>query len=253
MKALSFIAVTSLAMTILSPHALLRAAEVRVLSTGAIGAALNELRPRFETASGHKLDIQYALPPALLAKIGAGEPFDVVILSLDVEGLIKQGKVTAVSRTVLGRTGVGVAIRQGAPKPDFGNADSFKRALLGAKSIATTGEGSSGRYVLTLLDRLGIANEVKPKIKSGESGSVPQLLTSGAVDFAVVGLPPVANAPGVEWLGWLPTELNSWVVFTGGVGSAAKEAKAGQALLDFLTTPDAVAVFKAKGLDPAPR
>src|SRR5262245_37046266 len=126
MKTLSLIAAASFAMAILSPLAPLRAAEIRVLSTGAIGAALNELRPRFESASGHTLNIQYALPPALLAKIEAGEPFDVVILSLDVEGLIKQGKVTAASRTVLGRTGVGVAIRQGAARPDFGTADSFK-------------------------------------------------------------------------------------------------------------------------------
>ena len=187
------------------------AAEIRVFSTGAISAALNELIPRFETASGHKLNIQYALPPAVMAKIDAGEAFDAVILSLDVEGLIKQGKVAANSRTVLGRTGVGIAIKQGAPKPDFSTSDAFKRSLLGAKAIATSGDGSSGRYVLTLLDRLGVGNEVKPKIKSGLSGSAPQLLTSGAVDFAVIGLPPVANQPGVEWLGWLPAELNSWV------------------------------------------
>ena len=98
----------------------------------------------------------YELPPALVKRVDAGEPFDVLILSYDVEGLIKQGKLAADSRTVLGRIGIGVAIHEGAPKPDFGSVEKFKRMLLGAKSFATSGEGSSGRYVDGLIDRLGI-------------------------------------------------------------------------------------------------
>ena len=164
----SFIATAAAAiMTILSHATAARAAEIRVLCTGAARAALSELAPQFERATGHKLIVQYDLPPTLIGKINAGEPFDVVILSHDVEGLIGQGSVVRDSRTVLGRTGVGVAIPQGAPKPDIGTVDAFKRALLDAKAIATSGEGSSGRYVLTLLDRLGIAEQVKPKLRSG--------------------------------------------------------------------------------------
>ncbi len=227
------------------------AAEIRVFCTGAARAAYEALAQQFERASGHKLVTQFDLPPNLFKKIDAGEPFDVVILSLDVEGLIKQGKVVAGSRTVLGRTGVGIAIPRGAPKPEFGTVDAFKRALLNAKAIATSGEGSSGRYVLTLLDRLGIAEQVKPKIKSGASGRAAELIAKGEVDFAVIGLPPVAGVPGIAWLGWLPDELQSWVVFTGGVGVTAKEADAGRALLRFLTSPAAVAVFKANGLEPS--
>jgi molybdate transport system substrate-binding protein len=225
--------------------------DVRVFVTGAARPAYEELAPQFQQATGNKLVSQFDLPPALIRKADAGEPFDVIILSYDVEGLIKQGKLVADSRTVLGRTGVGIAVRQGAPKPDFGSVEAFKRALLGAKAIATSGEGSSGRYVASLLEHLGIAAEVKPKIKSGGSGSAAQLVANGEVDFAVIGLPPVIGVPGVEWLGWLPPELNSWVVFTGGLNVAAKEPAAGRALLRFLTTPAAVAVFKAKGLEPA--
>jgi molybdate transport system substrate-binding protein len=228
------------------------AAEVRVLCSGAARAAYETIAPQFERASGHKLIVQYGLPPELTRKIDAGEPFDVVIMSFDVEGLTKQGKIAADSRTVLGRTGVGVAIRKGAPKPDISTVDAFKRALLGAKAIATSGEGSSGRYVLTLLDRLRIADQVKPKIKSGASGVAPQLVAKGEVDFAVIGLPPVVGVPGVEWIGWIPAELNSWVIFTGGLSVAAKEAAAGKAFLRFLTEPPAVAVFKANGLEPVP-
>lgn len=137
------------------------AADINVFVTGAARRAYDTLMPQFERASGHKLVNQYALPPDLIRKMETGEPFDVIILSYDVEGLIKQGKVVADSRAVLGRVGVGVAVRQGAPKPDFSTVDAFKRSLLDAKTIATSGEGSSGRYVASLIERLGIAEQVK--------------------------------------------------------------------------------------------
>ena len=143
------------------------------------------------------------------------------------------------SRTPLGRTGVGVAIAEGKRKPDFSTVDAFRRELLDAKAIATSGEGSSGRYVLTLLDRLGIAAEVKPKIKSGAAGDASRLIARGEVDFAVIGLPPLVGVPGVVWLGYLPAEIQSWLVFTAGISTAAKEPAAARALLSFLVTPPA--------------
>lgn len=120
------------------------AAEVNALVTGAARRAYETIVPQFERATGHKVISQYGLPPALITKIDAGEPFDVVILSYDVEGLIKQAQVVPDSRTVLGRTGVGIAIRQGAPRPDFSTVEAFKRALLEAKSFATSGRGPAG-------------------------------------------------------------------------------------------------------------
>jgi len=233
-------------------HGMAHAAEVKAFVTGAARGAYEELAPQFERATGHKLMAQYGLPPELIRKIDAGEPFDVIILSYDVEALIKQGKLAADSRTVLGQSGVGVAIRSGSPKPDFSTVESFKRALLNAKTIGTSGEGSSGRYVLTLLDRLGIADQVKPKIRSGAAGRSAELLAAGEVDFVVSGLPPLVGIPNIEWLGLIPAELQSFVVFTAGVSTAAKEADAGRALLRFFATPAAVAVFKAKDIDPAP-
>jgi molybdate transport system substrate-binding protein len=227
-----------------------QAAEVKAFVTGAARAAYQTLAPQFERASGHKLVSHFDLPPALVRKIDAGEPYDVIILSYDVEALIKQGKVVADSRTVFGRVGVGVAVRQGSPKPDFSTVEAFKRSLLNAKTIATSGEGSSGRYVASLIERLGIAEQVKPKIRSGAPGASAQMLSRGEVDFVVSGLPPLIGTPGIEWLGYLPEEINSWLVFSGGVGVNAKEAEAGRALLKFLATPAALAVFKANGLEP---
>jgi molybdate transport system substrate-binding protein len=227
-------------------------AEIRVFLTGAARGAWDILRPQFERATGHKAITVSALPLELVAKAEAGEPFDVIVLSLDVEGLIKKGKVEASSRIVLGQIGVGVAVRAGSPKPDFSTAEKFKQSLLSAKSIATSGEGSSGRFVAALIERLGVAEHVKPKIKSGGAGRSAELVAAGEVDFVVSGLPPLIDTPNIEWLGLLPPEINSFVLFTGGLSTAAKEPEAGRALLRFLTSPEAMAVYKTKGLDPPP-
>jgi molybdate transport system substrate-binding protein len=227
-----------------------QAAEVKAFVTGAARAAYETITQQFERDTGHKLVTHFDLPPALVRKIDAGEPYDVIILSYDVEALIRQDKVVADSRTVFGRVGVGVAVRQGSPKPDFSTVEAFKRSLLDAKTIATSGEGSSGRYVASLIERLGIAEQVKPKIRSGASGASAQMLSRGEVDFVVSGLPPLIGTPGIEWLGYLPEEINSWLVFSGGIGVNAKESEAGRALLKFLATPAALAVFKANGLEP---
>jgi molybdate transport system substrate-binding protein len=227
-----------------------QAAEVKAFVTGAARAAYETITQQFERDTGHKLVTHFDLPPALVRKIDAGEPYDVIILSYDVEALIRQDKVVADSRTVFGRVGVGVAVRQGSPKPDFSTVEAFKRSLLDAKTIATSGEGSSGRYVASLIERLGIAEQVKPKIRSGGSGASAQMLSRGEVDFVVSGLPPLIGTPGIEWLGYLPEEINSWLVFSGGIGVNAKEAEAGRTLLKFLATPAALAVFKANGLEP---
>jgi molybdate transport system substrate-binding protein len=229
------------------------AADVKVLCSNAIAPIMNELVPQFERATGHKLAIRYEFGPALSREIEAGVAFDVAILSLDVEGLIKQGKITAGTRAVLGRTGIGVGVRKGAPKPDISTTDAFKRTLLNAKSIAYSG-GSSGLYFLGLLDRLGIAEDVKAKLKPQAGGSVAKAVVTGDAEMVVVGVAVILMVDGAELVGWLPSELQTYVVFTGGISAAAKEAEAGRALLNFLTTPDAVAVFKAKGLEPgAPR
>ena len=227
-----------------------QAADINVFLTGAARRAYDTLAPQFEKATGHKLVTQSALPPDLIKKMDAGEPFDVIILSYDVEPLIKQGKLAAGSRTVFGQIGVGVAVQKGAPKPDFSTVDAFKRSLLNAKFIATSGEGSSGRYVAALLDRLGIADQIKPKIKSGGAGTSALLVSRGEVDFVVSGLPPLLGTPNIEWLGYLPAEINNWLAFTGGLSANAQQPEAGRALLQFLTTPAAIAVWKENGLEP---
>lgn len=229
-----------------------RAAEVRAFVTGAARPMVDLLAPQFERETGHKLIITSGLPPELVAKVEAGEPFDIIVLSYDVEALISRGLLEASSRTVLGQIGIGVAIHQGSPKPDFSTVEKFKQMLLNAKSIATSGEGSSGRYVASLVERLGIADQVKPKIQSGGPGRSAELVSNGEVDLVVSGLPPLLGKPNIEWLGLIPAEINNFLVFSAGLSTKAKEPEAGRALLRHLVTPEAKAVYKAKGLDPAP-
>lgn len=231
----------------MTPSAL--AAEVNVFVTSAAQRLYESLTPQFEQATGHRLVTRFGLPPELIRRMEAGEPFDVMILSYDVEGLIKQGRLAADSRILLGRIGVGVAVRRGAPRPDFSTVEAFKGSLLAAKAIATSGEGSSGRFVLALLDRLGIANQVRPKIRGGHGTGA--MLSRGEVDFAVTGLPPLIGLPDVEWLGYIPPEIQGWIVFSGGLNANAREPAAGRALLKFLTTPAALAVFRENGIDTA--
>ncbi len=226
-----------------------QAADITVFVTGAARRAYETLAPEFEKATGHKLTSQYGLPPTLIEKMNAGEPFDVIILSYDVADLVRQGRLAPDSRTVFGRIGIGVAVRQGAPKPDFSTVEAFKRSLIEAKAIATSGEGSSGRYVATVLERLGLADQVKPKIRTGGPGTSAQLVSRGEVDFAVSGLPPLIGTPNIEWLGYLPDEIQNWLYFTGGLSVNAKEPSAGRELLKFLTTPVAAAVFKENGVE----
>jgi len=229
-----------------------KAAEVRAFVTGAARPMFDLLAPQFERQTGHKLITTSGLPPELVAKVEAGEPFDVIILSYDVEALIKRGLLDPSSRTVLGQIGIGVAVHQGAPRPDFSTVEKFKQMLLDAKSIATSGEGSSGRYVASLIEKLGIANEVKPKIRSGGPGRSAELVSNGEVDLVVSGLPPLLGRPNIEWLGLIPAEINNFLVFSAGLSTKAKEPEAGRALLRHLLTPEAMTVYKAKGLDPAP-
>ena len=238
---------------VLSCAATARAADITVLSASASALVpiTNELFPAFERQSGHKLAVRSAFGPVLNREIDDGAAFDVAILSLDIEGLVKSGKIAKGTRVFLGRTGIGVGVRKGAPRPDVSTPEAFRRTLLGAKSVAYSGDGSSGNYFVGVLKRLGIAEEMKARLRPQVSGNSPaKAVASGDVELAVTGVSILVAAPGVDYVGALPPELQSYVIFTAGVSATAKEPEAGRALLRFLTSPESVAAFKAKGLEP---
>ena len=143
-----------------------------------------------------------------------------------------------------------MAVRKGAPKPDIGTIEAFKRALLAAKSVVRSAEGTSGVYFETLLDRLGIAEAMRGKIKLGPSGRVAELVASGEVEMAVQQISELLPVTGAEFAGPFPPELQLYTVFSAGVGTASKDREAAKAFINSLTAPAAVPLFKAKGLEP---
>ena len=227
----------------------IRAAEIKVIASNGVKEALHELAHAFERETGHKLVIAFGLATALKRRIEAGEAFDLAILpAAAIDDLIKQGKMDAGARAPIARSGVGIGIMKGARRPDIRTPGAFKRTLLSAKSITWAKEGQSGIYFAGLLERIGIAEQMKPKIVHATSGvEVGQLVAGGQVQLGVILVNELMAAPGVEVLGPLPPELQNYTVFHAGVGVGSKDSSAAKALIEFLTTPAAGAVFKAKG------
>jgi molybdate transport system substrate-binding protein len=228
------------------------AAEIKVLASNGVREALHELAPAFERETGNKLVFGFAGAAALKRRIEAGEAFDLAIIDrAGIEDLAKQGKVDGASRAAIARSGVGIGIRAGAPRPDIGTADALKRTLLAAKSISWAKEGQSGMYFAGMLERIGIAGEIRSKAQLvGSSAEGAKLVAAGKAEFAVGLLNELMIAPGVEVLGPLPPELQNYTAFHAGVGVGSKDSAAAKALIKFLTTPAAGAVFKAKGQEP---
>lgn len=226
------------------------AGEIKVLAGAFVRPVLEELGAQFERTTGHKLATKWVPGPAVRREVEAGEAFDVAISQADtMDHLVKAGKIDPGTRADLVRVGPGVAVRAGAPKPDIGSVDAFKRALLNAKSVATSPESASGVYLAGLPERLGIAAEVKPKLKS------PPVNTGGAFGAvargeAEIGFAAAAIVPGTDLVGPFPAELQMYQVFVAGVGTAAKETEAAKALVKFLTSEAAVPVIRAKGMEP---
>jgi len=227
------------------------AAEIKVLSGNGARAAVSELGTQFERATGHKVSIRFEVNPAVKRKIEAGETFDVAVLNPPVlDDLIKQGKIAADTRAVIGRSGIGVAVRAGTPKPDISSVPAFKRTLLSATSVAYPGEGASGKYFVGLVDRLGIATEMKPKMRPMPAEYNVEAVGRGEVELVVVVASRISGVPGVELVGPIPQELQTWIGFTAGVATAAKEPEAARAMIKFFTAPAAAPVLRAMGVEP---
>ena len=227
------------------------AAEVKVMAGTALVGAFGELVPQFERATGHKLVIQYGATGTFKRQVEAGEAVDLVIIGSEgVDDLIKQGKIAAETRVELARVGIGMAVRAGAPKPDISSVDAFKGALQNAKSITYAVEGATGTHLAKVLDRLGIAEQVKGKTQPNNPQRVPQALAEGEAELAIAASPQLVAARGVDFVGLLPSDLQSYFINVTGVVTAAKQPEAAKAFVKHLTTPEAAAVLKAKGMEP---
>jgi len=228
-----------------------QAAELRVLSGNGAKAAVRELCTQFERATGNTIKLHFEVNADLKKKIEAGEAFDVAVLNPPViDALIKDGKLVAGSRADIGRSGLGVAVRKGAPKPDIATAEAFKRTLLAAKAVAYPGKGASGLYFVSLLDRLGIKAEMQGKLKPMAAEDTVEVVARGEADMVVVVATRITGVPGVDLVGPIPKELQTKIGFAAGLSASAKERAAAQALIRFLTAPAAAATLRTNGVEP---
>jgi molybdate transport system substrate-binding protein len=225
------------------------AAEIKVLSTQATEDAYRELVPLFEQASGHKVTTIFTGTLDVQKRIAAGEAYDLIIMAGPaIDDFIKSGKVVPGSRTDLARSGVGVAVRAGAPKPDISSTEALKKTLFSAKSIGYS-TGPSGVYLAKLFQRLGVADAVKPKLKQTPTGVfVGGLVASGEAEIGFQQVSELSHFPGVDFVGPLPTEVQEITVFSSGLQVGAKQAEAANAWVKFLTAPAAAPAFTKRGL-----
>jgi molybdate transport system substrate-binding protein len=231
--------------------AVAHAADIKVLASTGVSSVLKELIPAFERASGHKVTITYDTSNIVMGRIKGGEGGDLVILTAPaIDDLAKQGKVVAGSRADLARSGIGVVIRAGAPRPDIGSAEGLRRTLLAAGSVTYTATGASGIYFAGVTEKLGIGREVKAKAKTPPGGHVAELVAKGEAELGVQMISELRGVPGAEYIGPLPGDLQMFTVFSAGLFNGAKEAEAARALVRFLTTPEAVKVYQAGGMEP---
>jgi len=242
--------ILSLAM-VLAPLAGARAAELKILAGGSMTASLNELGPQFERASGHKLTIVFDSTPNLIKAVTSGAPFDLGVVPVDVfKDAAARARFASGPTIDIARVGYGVAVRAGAPKPDVSTPDALKQTLVKAQSIAFVPESAAGAYVLRVFERLGIADAMKTKTKAQTApGEIAKAVARGDAELGVF-LTNVLIAPGVELAGSFPADLQQDLVFTAAVAADTKDAAAAKAFIDFLQTPEAAAVLKAKGMTP---
>lgn len=246
--------IVAVAVSLLLPS-VTQAAEIKLIASAALKAAYLELLPQFEMATGHKVTVAWSSSLVIQKRIAAGEDADLVVLA-DILGnslteeLIKQGKLVASSRTIFAKSGVGVAVRYGAPKPDISSADAVKQSILAAKSIAYSA-GASGTYLVSMLQKLGIYDQVKSKVATVKpSEPVGEVVARGEAEIGFHQVSELIPVNGIQYLGPLPAELQNITVYSGGIHSGTKETAAVTALAKFLTAPPATPVLRKHGLDP---
>ncbi len=230
------------------------AAEIKVLSSNATKTLLEEIAPMFERASGHKVTLGFGTSQQVSKRMREGEAADLAVVSPEaIDQLTKEGKVVPGSQVEIARSLIGIAARSGTPRPDISTPDALRKTLLAAKSVTfsdpATG-ATSGVHTAKLFERLGIADQMKPKYVLGDGSSTGPKVARGDAEMAIQQISALKPYSGIDIVGPLPAELQYVTILSAGIGTAGKSPDAVKAFIRFFDTPEAVAVIKAKGLEP---
>ena len=235
-----------------------QSAELKVISAVWMQPVMEDLGPKFERVTGHKLAIIFEPIALALKRVQGGETADVIVLPRQgIDSLVKDGKAAAGDVTAIARAGMGVAVRKGALKPDISSSESFKSAMLASKSINVSDPARGGvatAYIMKVFERLGISEEMKPKLvyaKIPGAAGIAREVANGEAEIALNQLQEFVPVAGIEIVGPFPSDLQLTTVFAAVIMAGARNAEASNALINFLRTPVATAVIRAKGLEPA--
>ncbi len=231
-------------------------AEIKLLSSTAMKTSLDELLPKFERETGHKVVPDYCPSPRVAKRIAEGEATDVAISNANaVAALVKQDKIVAGTPVDIAKSAMGLAVQKGASKPDISSVEGFKQTMLAAKSLGMSnpvGGGVSGAILIAAFERLGIMDAMKGKLTfgpGGPAGLIGFFLVRKEVEVGIQQMPELMAVPGIDIVGPLPDGIQSISVFTAGVSTGARDRDAAGALVKFLGTPEAAAVVRSKGLE----
>jgi molybdate transport system substrate-binding protein len=223
--------------------------EIKVMLSAAFKEAYLELLPQFERASGHKVENLWVPSVQMMARLKGGETVDLVILSAaSLDELRKAGFIS--DRTDLARSGIGIAVKSGARKPDISSGEAVKRAVLAAKGVAYS-TGPSGIYLMELFQRMGIAETIKSKVKQVQGEPAGGVVARGEAEIAFQQVSELLPVPGIDFVGPLPADIQQITVFSAGLHVKARQPDAARALVKFLKAPAAAPVIRRKGMEPA--
>jgi molybdate transport system substrate-binding protein len=227
---------------------------LRVLSSNGVRAVVESLVPDLEAAIGRKLNIEFSTAASLKERIANGEPFDVAILTPTlIDALVAEQKIVAASRQNFARAGVGVGVRAGAAKPDVSTLDGLKRMLLAAKSVTFTADGQSRLTIDRAFERLGIVADMRAKTLLKGPGEPPHAVAAGEAEVVLTLVSEILPVAGVQLVGPLPPEVQSYVSFTAGRSASTRDAAGADALLRYLASPKALTELGAHGMEPYDR
>ena len=226
------------------------AAEIKIMAPRGIWTVLQEAGPAFEKATGHKINFSVDLAAVVTRRVNAGEAFDIAVATpQQIDQLVKDGKILGDTRADITRAGIGVEVKAGAPKPDISTVEKFKEAMLKAKTIGYLKIGTSGQMVRDAFARIGLTEAVKDKLVLPEDDVVSEMVAEGKIEIGMVNISQILTSHGVDLVGPLPAEIQSYIIFTGGVSAKSAHPDAARALMNFFKT-GAVPTIRKQGMEP---